>query len=170
MENLILTDSALFFYSFLLGFCLGFFFEIFRFLRLALPHPTIVVIIEDLIFCLPASFVFLLFTFAFSDGLVRYFSVCSAFLGFWIYFQTVGKVILFFSDRILRFVRFLLRFCFRTLLRPPFLVFKKITNSLFTKLKKQTILIAEHSRSVKFKKDKCRLLRTAENGFTSGKR
>ncbi len=170
MENLILTDSALFFHSFLLGFCLGFSFEVFRFLRLALPHPTVLVMIEDLLFCLPASFCYLLFTFAFSDGTVRYFSVCGAFLGFWIYFQTVGKVILFFSDRILRLIRFILRFCFRAFLLPPFLVFKKITNSLFTKLKKQAILIIEHTRSVKFKKDKCRLLRTAEKGFSSGKR
>ena len=170
MENLIRIDSALFFYSFLFGFCLGFSFELFRFLRLALPHPTLLVALEDLLFCLPASFLFLLFTFAFSDGTVRYFSVVGFFLGFWIYFQTVGKIILFFSDHILRLIHWILRLCFRTILLPPLLVFKKITNSLFTKLKKETILIIERYRSMKLKKVKYRLLRSAEKGFSSEKR
>ena len=164
MESQIALDTALFLSSILLGFCFGLFFEIFRFLRLALPHHTLLVAVEDLAFFLPATSVFLLFTFACSDGVLRWFSVAGLGIGFFLYMETLGKILLFFSDRILRFLRWLLRLCYRLTLKPLFNVIKKVTFTLFTKIKKTVIIKKKRREFLRLEKRKRALLRTLERG------
>ena len=163
--NQIELDTSLFLFSILLGFCLGLYYEIFRFLRLALPHNTFLVFLEDLAFFLPVTVVFLLFTFAFSDGVVRWFSVFGFWMGFLLYLGTVGRILRFFSDRILRFVRFLLRLLYRITLAPLLNIIKKVTNSLFTHYQKQVIIRKQKREAHLLKKQKEALLRKAKQGF-----
>ena len=158
-------DNVLLLSSILLGFFFGLYYEVFRFLRLSFPHNSLTVGIEDLLFFLPVTVIFLLFTYAFSSGVVRWFSVFGAVLGFLLYLCTLGKLLMFCSEKILSVIRKVLRGIWRFLLKPIFIVFKNITNCLYTKAKKFAI-IQERKRSArKTLRQKKALIKRAEKGF-----
>ncbi|MBE6713230.1 MAG: hypothetical protein E7580_06900 [Ruminococcaceae bacterium] len=158
-------DSFLFFSAILLGFLIGFYYEIFRFLRLALPHPGFLVFLEDLLFLLPLSPVLIFFHYALSDGILRWFSLTGCLLGFLLYLGTVGKLLLRFSAGILFCIRAVLKWLFRFFVLPPLIVFKNITNYLYAKWK-STVIILRKNRDKKLLKRKKKLLsRYAEKGF-----
>lgn len=165
MENLIYSDTRLFFLSIGLGLLAGLYYELFRLLRLALPHGAVLCGLEDLLFFLPVTFVFLVFTYVFSDGIVRWFSVAGLGAGFLLYLGTVGKVVHALSGRIIRFIRRLLRLVLRITLLPLYNVFKNITNHLFNRIQKRIIILKERRRIARFEKEKKRLISFAEKGF-----
>ena len=154
-------DSFLFFAAIILGFLIGFYYELFRFIRLAFPHPDFLIVLEDLCFFLPLSPVLIFFHYALSDGILRWFSLAGVVLGFLLYLGTVGKLLLRFSSGILFCVRFVLKQLFKIFIFPLLIVFKKITNCLYAKWKK-TVIIRQDK---KLKKKKRRLSRSAEKGF-----
>ncbi len=158
-------DSFLFFSAIFLGFIIGFYYEIFRFLRLAFPHSDWLIALEDLCFFIPLSPVLIFFHYALNDGVLRWFSLAGCFLGFLLYLGTVGKLLLRFSAGILFCIKAVLKSIWRVLLRPIGIVFKKITNCLYAKIKKTVIIIKSkraHKRLLKMKK---RLSRDAQKGF-----
>ena len=165
MQNQILADSSLFLWSMVLGFVFGLIYEIFRFLRLALPHTTLMTAVEDLLFFFPVTMTFLLFTFAVSDGVVRYFSVCSVVLGFLIYLTTLGKILLFFSDAILRLIKALLFALFRHLLLPPYRLANRLAKFLFTQCKILGIIVYGKIALRRRNRKKKKLLALARRGF-----
>ena len=165
MAFLTLEDNILLFSAVTLGFFIGLYYEIFRFLRLALPHTSLLVGIEDLLFFLPVTLTFLFFCYAFSDGVIRWFSLIGTFLGFLLYLLTLGKLLLFFSDKILSLVRKILKGIYRHVLRPVFNVFKNITIYFFTKLKKFAIMLRRKRSAGRLKKEKKALIKRAEKGF-----
>ncbi len=165
MENQIWFDSSLFLHSIALGFLFGLFYELFRFLRLAFPHSDLAVAAEDFIFFLPVTAVFILFSYAFSDGIIRWFSVGAAMLGAFLYFQTLGKILLFFSDTILRLIKVCLRFVFGKTVLPVWNIFKKITKCLYTRIILIGIIIKENIVRRRLRKEKERILRAARRGF-----
>lgn len=165
MENQIWFDTSLFLYSIALGFLFGLFYELFRFFRLALPHPDFAVAVEDFLFFLPVTAVFLLFTYAFSEGVVRWFSVGGMGMGFFLYLETLGKILLFFSNTILRLVKTFLRLILRLTLLPLWNVFKKITKYLYTRIISLGIIVREKRIRRRVKKQKERILRSARHGF-----
>ncbi len=165
MENQIWFDTSLFMHSIALGFVFGLLYEFFRFFRLAIPHGEIAVAVEDFLFFLPVTAVFLLFTYAFSEGEVRWFSVGGMGMGFFLYLQTLGKLLLFFSNAILRLVKAFLRFVFRITFVPLWNVFKKITKYLYTKIFSFGIIVKEKRIRRRLKKQKERILRAARQGF-----
>jgi len=158
-------DTSLFLYSIALGFIFGLFYELFRFLRLAFPHPDIAVAVEDFLFFLPVTAVFLLFTYAFSEGELRWFSIAGMGMGFYLYLKTLGKILLFFSASILGLVKTFLRFVFRITWVPLWNVFKKITKYLYTRIISLGIMIKEKKNRRRLKKQKERILRRARQGF-----
>ena len=165
MAFLALEDNLLLFSSVALGFCFGIYYEVFRFLRLSFPHSVFLVGVEDILFFLPISFVFLLFTYAFSDGLVRWFSLLGTLSGFLLYLSTLGKLLVFFSEKILFAIRRILKFIWRFLLRPVFNVFKNITNYLFTKAKKFAIIHSKKKTVRRLKRQKKAFVKRAGKGF-----
>ncbi len=165
MENQILADSSLFLWSIVLGFLFGLFYEFFRFLRLALPHTTLMIATEDLLFFFPVTVIFLLFTFAMSDGVVRYFSVFGVILGFLLYLTTLGKILLFFSDAILRLIRSVLRALFHHLLLPPCRFMMGAVKFLFTQGKTLVIIIQKKINVRKRNRKMKKLLALARRGF-----
>ena len=165
MENLISSLSSLFLESVLLGFFFGLCYEVLRFLRLALPHPDFFVNLEDLLFFLPATVIYLFFLFCEADGVIRWFSLGGVLGGFFLYQNTLGKILIFFSRCILAFFKGVLRFLYRVTVEPVVNVFKNITIFLFTKMKKQVIIRKEKSRLLKLEKQKKSLLKLAEKGF-----
>ncbi len=164
MENQIALDTSLFLYSIALGFAAGLFFEVFRFVRLAIRHPDCITVLEDLLFFLPLSGVFLLFTFVFSDGTLRWFSLAGLSMGFFLYFSTLGKVLSFFSDRILRWFRATLQFIYRKTFSPFLRILKKVTIYLFTRGKRAVIIILRIRQKKRMKKQKDLLIQKIKKG------
>jgi hypothetical protein len=165
MNGLNAEDTALLLYSILLGFGFGLYYDIFRFIRLALPHRGWMVFPEDLLFFLPITFLFILFTFAFSDGTLRWFSFLGVWMGFFLYLGTLGKILFYFAEQILALIRLVFRFLYRITLKPIFFVLKKVTFNLFTKYQKQVIIKKQKALYAKLRKQKCTLIRQAEKGF-----
>ncbi len=147
--------------SLILGFCLGLYWELFRFLRQVIPHKSVAVALEDLVFFLGCAFAFWLISFAFGLGQIRWFSVCATALGFLLYLLTLGKWIFAATGRILRLIKRLFGFLKRRLLAPLWLLLVWLAApllSLFSRCRtvlKQALL----TRRVRV------LLRRASRGF-----
>ena len=87
------------------GFAIGFVYDIFRLVRVAIPHPTVLIQLEDVAYWLLAvggMFIFLQHT---MDGEVRVYSIFGAFLGALIYFLTLSVVIMAVSTAIINFIK-----------------------------------------------------------------
>lgn len=165
MESTILEDNTLFLSAVLLGYFFGLFYECFRFLRLAFPHPAFLVAVEDLLFFFPVSLIFLFFNFALAGGIIRWFSFAGMSIGFFLYLNTLGKILHFFSEAILRFFRLILHFLFRLLLAPLIIIFKNITNCLLKRIKTLAIIGKRKIALFKIGRQKKHLLRKAKRGF-----
>jgi len=165
MENQIYLDTSLFFWSVVFGFFCGVYYELFRILRKAFPHHPLLVAAEDLLFWIPVTFSYLLFSFAMSDGVIRWFSVFGSICGFLLYLKTVGRVISFFTDAILRALRAILFWIYGKTLRPLGIVFKKITNSLSSVIKRTVIIGMEKRKRRALEKKKRNVLISARGGF-----
>jgi len=165
MENQIAQDTELFLLSVLLGVFFGLFYEVFRLIRLAIPHSTFLVACEDFFFFLPVTAVFLLFTYAVSWGVIRWFSLFGVSIGFFLYRETLGKLIHSFSASLIQLIRRLFSLLFRRTLLPIWFVFKNITIFLFTKCRKQVIIRKRIVESKKLKKQMMILLKSAKRGF-----
>lgn len=89
-----ITSGCLFFlYSLLFGFLAGLFYEFFRILRRILPESTAAVIIEDIVFCLSITVLYICLVYTANYGATRFYSVLAASAGFFIYLKTLGAVI-----------------------------------------------------------------------------
>ena len=166
MDQPIAQDTSLFFFSVALGFFFGLYYELFRFLRIAVPHASFPVFLEDLAFFLPVTGVFLLFTFAFSDGAPRWFSVAGVWAGFFLYLGTLGRLLSFFARQILRAIRWVLKRLFGIFVAPVARVLKNVTISLFTRSKKAVIIIREKRARARLCRQANALIRQAGRGFS----
>ena len=159
-------DSALFFAAVVMGFIFGLYYEVFRFLRLAGLSSPGLVFVQDLLFFLPVTLLFLFLHYALSDGVIRYFSVAGVTVGFLLYFASLGKILLFFSETILRAIRFFLHRVWLILLRPIWIVFKNITNYLYAKSKFCVIIVRKKKSARDLARQKKRIIKRAGKGFS----
>ena len=91
-------------------------------LRRLLPAENILfailVFLEDILFSLIAGVVVAIFIFNINDGQIRWFALAGAILGFFIYYQTVGRLVISVADIILRILRRTIAFLVRITFRP----------------------------------------------------
>jgi hypothetical protein len=57
-----------------------------------------------------------------NSGRLRGIAIVGSIFGFWIYYNTIGKLVVFCSERIIRFIRFILRKIYSIFLRPLLLI------------------------------------------------
>ena len=101
-----MTQQCMFFvYSILLGIVTGIIYDFFRIFRVALRHNAVAVFFEDLLFCLIVSIMLILFIFCENYGIVRWFSFLGWMGGFYIYRQTVGRVVMAAAQMIIKFIK-----------------------------------------------------------------
>ncbi len=165
MEQYANTENFLFFSSILLGYFIGLYYEIFRFIRLAFPHPNFLIVAEDLFFFLPLSPALIFFHYALNSGIFRWFSLAGCILGFLLYLLTLGKILIRFSRGILFCIKKILKGLFDVFIRPPYIVFKNITNCLYGKGKSFVIMKRKKQAHRRLQKKKEHLSRLAEKGF-----
>lgn len=101
-----LSDECLIFlYSVILGVALGVIFDIFRAIRAIILHNSFFVAFEDILFMLVWTFSLVIFSVELSGGIIRFFCFIGTFLGFIIYFFSIGKIVITFIRSISSFVR-----------------------------------------------------------------
>lgn len=112
------TQTVIFLQSLLLGAALGALYDIFRILRLAVPTPSAVVFVEDLLYfalCAAATFLFMMNTIY---GSVRVFVMLGELIGWILYYLTVGAAVMRAAQAIIRAVRRVLRLLYRLCAAP----------------------------------------------------
>ena len=98
-------ECQIFLYSIILGIGLGIVFDIFRVIRAVIPHNNFFVAFEDILFILVWTFSLVIFSVELSGGNIRFFCFMGTFLGFVIYFFSVGKIVITFIRNISSFIR-----------------------------------------------------------------
>lgn len=76
------------------GAALGIFYDVFRTLRVIFPHNSWLVVIEDVLFMSGYAIFLSVFASAAARGELRFYYVIGNFLGFVIYFFTVGSAVI----------------------------------------------------------------------------
>ncbi len=165
MDNQFLADTAVFLHAVAFGFFCGLFYEFFRFLRLAVPHKPLWIIPEDLLFWLIVTLSYLLFNFTENDGVIRWFSVGGAVVGFIVYLGTIGRILRFFARQILALLSLILTFFCRIFIFPIRNLLKKISFLVFTRARKLVIIIKERFESSRRKRSLSLSLSLARRGF-----
>lgn len=119
-------STLLFFYSILAGAFLGVVYDIFRILRVAYPPKRIGIIAQDITFVLICIIVTLIFLQFFTNGAVRFFVLVGEFIGFLLYYLTIGVIVIKTARVIINMVKKILYI----IIWP----FRKIFGLIFSKL------------------------------------
>lgn len=112
-------ETIVFLYACLLGVGLGIAFDFFRLLRLVFGGQPFLVFLEDLLFFFLAAGCTLYFSIMFCSGWMRVFVLTGEFLGFVIYYFTVGELVIRCLRLICSFFRWLLLKIWKIILWPP---------------------------------------------------
>ena len=98
-------QAILFFTTVIVGFAIGFAYDIFRILRKTLPHSNFVVQLEDIVFWLGVTFLMFYFMLHQNYGEIRLFSIAGAALGALIYFCSLSILIMKVSETVIKFLQ-----------------------------------------------------------------
>ncbi len=123
-------ELRLFFISCLFGGIIGLVYDVFRTARLILPHNSLLVAVEDVIFIIGYGVFLSAFASAAARGQVRIYFVIGNILGFSLYIATAGKVIIGIMRKISASLNSLLSKIFRPL-HSTFAFFRKKARGKF---------------------------------------
>lgn len=98
----------LFALSILAGSAAGLLYDVFRILRIALPHPSILVQLEDIMYWVCITLGMFIFMMHALGGELRAYAIFGAFIGAVLYFSTLSLLIMNVSSFIIRVVKRLL--------------------------------------------------------------
>ena len=99
---------SLFLLSCLMGAFMGLFYDVFRILRIALPHGKAAVFLEDILFCLIWSLSLVMLAAVCARGELRLFFAVGSLMGFIVYLLTLGRYICASAEKFIGFFRILL--------------------------------------------------------------
>jgi len=109
----------LFLISCLFGIPIGIVYDIFRIIRITLPHNTLLVAIEDILFFIMYSIFLMAFTIAAARADFRVYYILGNLLGFTVYFFSVGNIV---TGVFIKIMSFLKRF----IIKPITFTIKKL--------------------------------------------
>ncbi len=135
MEITVAGQTWMFLLSIALGALLGACYDVFRILRIAVPHRAGVVLAEDILFsviCAAATFLFLV---SVDSGRIRVFALIGELVGFALYYCTVGALVIGISKWIIHAVRWLFALLWR-IFAAPVLRFIKFCCGFFSGIAK----------------------------------
>ena len=104
------------------GAVLGAFYDVFRLLRLAFRHHWLTIFLEDLLFCTVAAVSVFLLLLEGRNGGIRMFLLAGVAGGFFLWYHTVGLLLVSLADWIFAFFRLCLRGVIYLLFKPPALL------------------------------------------------
>lgn len=151
---------VLFGLSCLLGGALGVFFDVFRALRVVLPHNAVLVAAEDFAFLCGYAVVLSAFVSAAARGELRFYYVIGNLLGFVLYIATVGSAVILTIRKLFSLIKAVLSFIIRPVKTLYVFLCKKYglkfvgTSKVFVKsIKKIEILLLNNSKLLYNKKE-----------------
>lgn len=138
------TQTLVFLQSLAIGFALGMFYDVFRILRVAAPHGSAAVFAEDFLFFLVCAVLTFLFALSAVNGHLRIFLVLGELLGAVIYFFSLGVLVMRVSKTVIGWLKALLRFLYRLLLRP----FVRLFAWILHKARKMQASVARRAKKI----------------------
>ncbi|MBP3481461.1 MAG: spore cortex biosynthesis protein YabQ [Clostridia bacterium] len=151
------NQAVIFLFAVCAGALISLIFDVFRVLRIALPHGVIATALEDLLFSLCTLAVILMFLMTFNNGVFRMYIAVGMALGFTLCHYTLGALIVLQARLIVKILTVVIRIIltpFRFILRlickffrktglffkKPFIFLKKrciiLLNGIFSRLRK----------------------------------
>ena len=100
------------------GFIIGIVYDCFRIKQKLLFSPSFILIIDDLLFSIISVVLFILSTFLFNNGIVRWYSAVFAFLGFVVYRATISVLVMAVMLLVVTAVHYSLKFVIKLTLFP----------------------------------------------------
>lgn len=138
----VLTEILL--YSVVLGAFFGVVYDLFRIRRANFSFSgkkkagavfeVIWICFEDIIFFLICSSVTCVFIYYFNSGRLRYLALLGAAFGFFVYYKTVGRLVMYFSVLILNFTEKVLKVLFGCTIVPMFRFLRFLTENTLGRL------------------------------------
>lgn len=122
-----------------MGFILGILYDIIRIIRISISRGRIAVIICDIFFCVLACFCTFLFCLTINEGEIRLFLILGELVGFFTYYFSLGAIIFSYSEKIINFIKKLVRSILGVILFPfkwIFGIIRKQINKLLKKSRK----------------------------------
>lgn len=167
-----LADQVFVFVSSLLvGAALGLLYDIFRITRIAFPTAPAVVFIEDVLFFLICALVTFFYGLTVIDGMLRVFLILGELLGGIIYFCTIGQLVMRVSKTIIKAVEAVIRFIFRWIMRPIWLLIYHIITFLLRPFMFLRRIMKKKLQKIKFcLKVRRKVLYNQLRGYLSGKK
>ena len=158
-------QGMVFLFSCFIGILLGVFYDIFRIARIAFNPGFIIIFIEDIIFCLCSSVIVVLFVYHINSGIIRWFALFGCALAFAFYYFTVGKFVMFLSEKLIRLISALLRFIYNITVVPARTVIKFLIKTAVLLIKKIIALTIKACAGFAFHKRKRKFISEAGKGF-----
>lgn len=96
LETFFLNSTQLqaFLISCVVGLLFGLIYDVFRVFRIVIPHNSILVAIEDIILLTAYGIFTICFAFSIMRGQIRFFFLVGNFIGFILWYLTIGSVII----------------------------------------------------------------------------
>lgn len=144
--------------SIVLGAVCGAVYDAFRIFRIALRHNGTAVFFEDVLFCLICCIMLILFVFCANYGIVRWFSFFGWAGGFYVYYMTVGRMVISAAQIIIGFIK---KYIIYPVKRAVYFVFSallRLASGAVGKLKQYFYKFRQYIRSR-------RIVRNAAKGF-----
>ncbi len=118
------------------GFISGFFYDVFRIIRLCTSSKKAVIIIFDIMYCVLFCFAFFVFLLTVNEGQFRFYLLLGGLLGFFVYYFSLGAIIFSFSKFLTEFIKKTVKRIFAVLLFPFQWIFSRMKNCIDKKLEK----------------------------------
>lgn len=132
MEITIAGQTWMFLMSIVLGAALGVCYDVFRIIRIAVPNPPAVILVEDVTFSLICAGATLIYMIAVDCGEIRVFVLIGEVVGFALYYCTIGTLVIGAAKGIIAGIRWLLHMLWKIFIAPVVRIIKKIA-AFFTK-------------------------------------
>lgn len=111
-------QCVLFLYSVLLGAALSIVYDFFRVFRAIIPHKSVMIALEDILFCIIWGLSLFVFSVELSRGEVRSYYFLGNIFGFFLCHFTVGNIIVGAVRKIVLTIKSVILFIYRILLAP----------------------------------------------------
>lgn len=158
-------QGFVFLFACFVGVALGVFYDIFRIARIAFNPRFIIVFIEDIIFSVGASAAVVLFVYYTNSGIIRWFALFGCVLAFAFYYFTVGKLVMYLSEKIIRIISAILKFIYNITFVPVRRMLKFIAKLFMRAIKKIFAAIKNAHGKFIFSRKKKSFVSQASKGF-----
>ena len=124
MDISVSSQIYIFICALLCGALISFVFDIFRIFRKMVKTSPLIVGLQDIIFWLIAAMLLFSYIFMTNNGELRLFEFAGVFVGAFIYFLTLSKIVISLSINFIKFLNHVLTLIIKTILLPICVVYR----------------------------------------------